>query len=148
MLGHCEFAREIQAITRLCRWTKLSREFGAANRGCIGNFDLCEEAIAAPSYGFHKTRTLGGVGEGRADFVDCFVEPVVEIHKSVHGPEFSLKFFASYDFAGVLKQHYQDLEWLCLKPNSQAVLAQFASARIQFENPKTEPPAKQLVFLH
>jgi hypothetical protein len=127
---------------------KLSREFGAANRGCIGNFDLCEEAVAAPSNGFHKAGTFGGVAESLTNFVDRFVEPVVKIHESVCGPEFFLKFLASYHLAGVLKQHRQDLEWLCLKPNSQAALAQFASAKIQFENSKTERPAKLRVFLH
>jgi hypothetical protein len=40
------------------------------------------------------------------------------------------------------------LERLLLKANSKAVLAQFASAKIQFENPKTDPPAKLMVFPH
>jgi hypothetical protein len=72
---------------------------------------------------------------------------VVEIHECVCGPKLFLKFFASYDLAGVFKQHRQDLEGLFLKANSQAVLAQFASTKIQFENPKTEPPASLMVFL-
>jgi len=37
------------------------------------------------------------------------------------------------------------LEWLFLEANSEAVLAQFASAKIQFEDPKTEPPAQLMV---
>jgi len=43
---------------------------------------------------------------------------VIEIHESVCGPECFLNFLASYDLAGVLKQHRQDLEGLFLKPNS------------------------------
>jgi len=73
---------------------------------------------------------------------------VVEIHKSVCGPEFFLEFLASYDLAGVLKQRRQDLEGLFLKANSKAVLAQLPSAKIQFEYPKTEPPAQLMVFPH
>jgi len=73
---------------------------------------------------------------------------VVEIHESVRGPEFLLKLFASYDLAGVLKQHRQELEGLFLKANSEAVLPQFAGAKIQFENPKTKPPVQVKVFLH
>src|SRR6202795_3315981 len=118
MFEHCQFSAKRPAITSLCRGRTLSCEFRAANRGRIGNFDLCEEAVAAPSNSFHKTGTLGGVTEGLTDFVDRFVEPVVEIHESVCGPEFFLKFLASYDVAGVLKQHRQDLEGLFLKPDS------------------------------
>ena len=130
MFGHCEFASKIRT----------------ANRSRGDNFDLCKEAVAAASNGFHKAGTFGGVAEGVTDFVDRFVEPVVEIHKSVCGPESFLKFLASYDLAVVLKQHRQDLEGLFLKANSKAVLAQFASAKVQLENPKTEPPAKVMVF--
>jgi hypothetical protein len=73
---------------------------------------------------------------------------VVEIHKSICRPEFSLKFLATYDFAGALKEHREDLEGLLLKPNSKAVLAQFASAKIQLENAKTERPAKLMSLWH
>jgi len=97
---------------------RLSREVRAANRGCIGNFDLSEEAVAATGNSFHKAGALGGIAEGLTDFVDRFVEPVIEIHESVCGPECFLNFLASYDLAGVLKQHRQDLEGLFLKPNS------------------------------
>src|ERR1700674_253607 len=116
--GYCELASEIRAITSLCRAMSLSCEFRVANRGCIGSFDLGEEAVAAPSNGFHKAGTFGGVAEGLTDFADRFVEPVVEIHESVRGPEFFLKFLSSYDLAGVLQQRRQDLEGLFLKPYS------------------------------
>jgi hypothetical protein len=97
---------------------RLSCEFRTANRDGIGNFDLREEAVAAASHGFHKARTLGGVTEGLAEFVDRLVETVVEIDESVCRPEFFLKFLARYDVAGVLKQHRQDLEGLFLEANS------------------------------
>jgi hypothetical protein len=59
-----------------------------------------------------------------------------------------LKFLATHDFTGALKQHSQHLKGLLLKPDSEAVLAQFASAKIHFEDPKTERPAKLMGFLH
>src|ERR1700674_1333813 len=120
MFEHRASGIEIRAITRLCRGMRLGCDFRTANRGCIANFALCEEAVAAPSNGFDKAGTLGGVAEGLTDFADRFVEPVVEIHKSVSGPEFSLKIFASYDLAGVLKEHRQDLAGLFLQPESKA----------------------------
>jgi hypothetical protein len=58
------------------------------------------------------------------------LEPVVELHESVRGPEFFLKLLASYDLAGVLQQNRQELEGLFLKSNSQVALAQLAGAKI------------------
>src|SRR5437899_4833458 len=118
MLGHCELASEIPALTSFCREMRLNCELRAANRSCVGNTDLSEEAVAAAGNGFHKAGTRGGVAEGQTDFVDRFVEPVVEIHESVCGPEFFLKFLASYDLAAVLKQDRQDMDGLVLKPDS------------------------------
>src|ERR1700688_4371973 len=148
MFGHSRFASEIRALISFCHRMTQCDEFRAANRDRIVIFDFGKKTVAAPSYGFHKARTLSEVAEGLADFADRFVEPVVEIHESVRGPKFFLKFFASYDLAGVFKQHRQDLEGLILKANPKAVLAQFAGAKIQLENPKVEPPAKLIVFPH
>jgi len=105
-------------MRRFWRGRRLSREVRTANRGCIGNFDLREEAVAATSNSLHKAGTLGRVAEGLTDFVDRFIDPVIEIHEGVCGPESFLNFLASYDLAGVLEQHRQDLEGLFLKPNS------------------------------
>ena len=105
--------------------------------GCIGNFDVREEAVAAAGHGFDKAGTLGGIAQGLTDLVDRFVEPVVEIHERVRGPELLRKFLARYDLAGVLEQHRQDSERLLLKPDSQAVLAQFTRTKIHLEHPKT-----------
>src|ERR1700756_720910 len=118
MFEHCEFASEVQSTTNFCRGMRLSYESRAVNRNCIDNFNLREETVAAPSNGFHKAGTLGGVAEGLTDFVDRFVDPVIEIHESVCRPECFLKFLAGYDLPEVLKQHRQDLEGLCLKPDS------------------------------
>src|SRR6266436_9381246 len=148
MFGHCGFASQIRAITNFCLVMRQKGEFRAANSGRIRNFDLRKEAVAATRNGFHKAGSLGGVAEGLTDFADRFVEPVVEIHKSVRGPEFLLQLLASYELAGLLNQHGQKLEGLFLKADSQTVLAQFAGAKIQLENPKTEPPTLVKVFLH
>jgi hypothetical protein len=123
-------ASETWTITAFGRGRRLSCEFRVANWDPLGNFDLREEAVSATSNRFHKAGTLGGVAEGLTKFIDRFVEPVVEIHESVRGPEFFLKFLTSYDLAGVLQQHRQELEGLFLKANSQVALAQFASAKI------------------
>jgi hypothetical protein len=48
----------------------------------------------------------------------------------------------------MLEQHRQDLEGLFLKANSQAVLAQLAGPKVQFEHPETNPPDNLMVFPH
>jgi hypothetical protein len=83
---------------------RLSGRCRTANRGCLDRLDLREEAVASTGNSFHKAGTFGGIAQGLADFVDCLVEPVVEIHESVRGPQSFLKFIASYDLAGMLQQ--------------------------------------------
>lgn len=62
------------------------RVFRNGNTRSISNFDLREEAVTATRNCFDKPGTLGGIAQDVTDFIDCFVEPVVEIHKSVRGP--------------------------------------------------------------
>ena len=148
MCEHRECASETLAIASVSRGMRLRCDFRAASRGHIGNSDVSEEAIAATSNSFDEAGTLGGVAEGLTDFVDRLVEPVVEIHERVRGPEFLLKFLATDDLTGVLEQHLQHLEGLLLEPDSQAALAQFASPKIHLEDPKSEPPANLIVCRH
>jgi hypothetical protein len=117
-------------------------------RDRVGRFDLRKETVAAPRDGFHKTGTLGRISERVTDFAYRFVEPVIEIHESVSGPQLFLEFFTRYDLAGMLQQHRQDLEGLFLQPDPQAMFAQFSGANIHLENSKAESPVGLLVFLH
>jgi|SRR5215470_8192557 len=131
-----------------CGVGRIIRSFRATTRSRVVYLDLCEEAVTTASNGFDKAGTLSGVAEGLTDFVNSFVEAVVEIDESVCRPEFFLKFLARYYLPWVLKQHRQDLEGLFLKANSQSVFAQFACAKIEFENAKTESAPKLTVFRH
>jgi len=131
----------------ICPGWRLTCESHAATRGSC-NFDLREEAVAATRNCFHKSRTLGGVAERITDFVDCFIDSVVEIHEGVYGPECFLKLLACYEVAVALKQHHQDFKWLFLKPDPQALLPQLARLEIQFEDSKSEWPARLTFFLH
>src|SRR5208282_2090426 len=118
MMDPFEVAGLIRAIESFCRGLRLNRRFRAANGSRLDIFDVGEETITAPGDGFHKAGTLGGVAEGLADFVDRFVEPVIEIHESVCGPKPLLKILASHELAGVRQQHPENSEGLFLKPNS------------------------------
>jgi hypothetical protein len=114
----------------------------------ISDFVLRDKAIAATRRSFHKAGTLGGIAKRITDFVDRFIEPVIEIHESACGPAFFLKFLASYDLTVVHTRHRQHLKGLLLKPDSEAMLAQFAQLKIQLENSKMEWPAKLIAVLH
>ena len=118
MTGYCGLLAKICLIRILCFGVKLGANRRTPNNRRIGNLDLREEAVAATRNGFHKAGTIGRITEGITDLVDRFIEPVIEIHKRVCGPEFFLEFLATYDLAGLLKQNRQDLERLFLKPDS------------------------------
>lgn len=143
-----DLARETGAVAAFCRWLSMAGDPRAGSRACVGNPHLREEAVAPPRNSLHKVRSLSRVAERLTDFADGFVETVVEIYESIRGPEFLLKFFPSHNFSGVLDQGHQELERLFLQANSQTVLAQLASAEVQFENPKAEPLTRVRFFLH
>jgi hypothetical protein len=114
----------------------------------IGDFDLCEETVAAAGNRFHKAGAAGGVAQGLADFVYGFVEPVVEIHESVCGPNLLLKFLSAHHLPSVLQKHDQHSERLFLKFDPQTILAQFAAAEINLEDPEADTSGKMMVFWH
>jgi hypothetical protein len=127
---------------------RLRCQFRAANRGCISNFDLHDEAVPAPRNGFHKAGTLRGVAEGLADFVDRFVEPVVEIHEGIGGPELLLQFLSRYYLAGVIDQHGQHLKRLLLDFDLQSMFSEFTGTEINLEDAKAKTPGKLMAFWH
>src|ERR1700689_2082357 len=98
MFKLCWVARGIKAIRDFCHRRKRRCEFRAANKQCVASFDLREESVTATRNRFYKTWAFGRIAEGIADFVDRFIEPVIEIPKRVCGPESLLKFLTAYDF--------------------------------------------------
>src|SRR5580658_6762188 len=118
------------------------------NQRRIVAFDVCEETVTAARNGLHEARAFGRVSKRFTDFVNCFIEAVVEIHESVRRPEFFLQFLAGYYLARPLKQYRQNLKRLFLKANATALLVQFAGTSIQLESSKPEPTARLIVFLH
>jgi hypothetical protein len=129
-------------------WREESRrcESRAAHRGLVRRFDLRKETVAAPRNGFHKAWTFRRISKRVTDFVYRFVEPVIEIHESIRGPELFLQLFARYHLAGALQQNRQDLEGLFLQPDAQAMFVQFASAKIHLENSEADSPVGLMVF--
>jgi hypothetical protein len=109
-----------------------------ANGGCIDDFDFGEEAVATARDGFDEARAFGGVAECVANFVDGLIEAVIEIDVGVGGPEIFLEVLAGDEFAGMLDEYGEDTEGLFLDSDAQAVFAEFAGAKIEFEDSETE----------
>jgi hypothetical protein len=65
-----------------------------------------------------------------AQLVYCRMQAMVEVHESVGWPDSLLEFFAGYNFAWFFQERLQYLQRLLLKTNTNAALAQFASAQI------------------
>jgi hypothetical protein len=51
---------------------------------------------------------------------------VIEIHKSVGGPDSLPEFLAADYIARVFQQNLEDLEWLFLQSDSSSILAQLS----------------------
>src|SRR3982750_3411037 len=86
-----EGAGGILTITGVSRWIRLRCELRGSN-GCWNRDpDVGHEAVAATTYRFDESGTLGGVPERLTDLVDRLVEPVVEVHEGVRGPQPLLK---------------------------------------------------------
>jgi hypothetical protein len=51
---------------------------------------------------------------------------VIEIHKSVRGPDSLAEFLAGDHVARVFQQNLEDLKWLFLEPDSGSILAQLS----------------------
>src|SRR5580704_6867940 len=66
-----ELIGEILTFTSLCRGMRRRCESRAADRQCIGSFDLREEAVAATRNRFHKAGIFGRIAEGITNLVDC-----------------------------------------------------------------------------
>jgi len=59
---------------------------------------------------------------------------VIEIDKSVGGPDFLLQLFPRDHLARIFQQNLKNLQGLLLKLDLDALLAQFPGAQVHFEN--------------
>jgi hypothetical protein len=81
----------------------------------------------------------GGIAQRLPQRVDRGVEPVIEAHMQI-GPEIFRQFRARYQRAALLKQQFEYLKWLVLKPQPDSTVAKFAFAQVDFKCPEAELP--------
>ena len=80
-----------------------------------------------------------GITQRQSKLVDRGIQAMVEIDKSVGGPQTSMKLFARHNLAGTFEQRHQKLQRLIPQAGfDPAVFAQFSRAVAQFKDAKTE----------
>jgi hypothetical protein len=48
----------------------------------------------------------------------------------------------------MLNQHFQNLKWLCLKPDSDSMFSEFTRPQINLKGSKKDAPERFIHFLH
>jgi hypothetical protein len=71
--------------------------------------DGSDEAIAVARNGFNVTGRAGRISEGIAEFLDGFIQSVIEINKNIGWPEASPEFLTRHDLAGAFEEQRQNL---------------------------------------
>ena len=96
------------------------------------------ESVPTPSDRLDVLRRGRRVSEEAPHFVDGIVQAVVEVDEGVCGPEPGAKLLAQDDFARMLEERLQHLEWLVLQPHSPSVLAYLSSLDIHLKGGEPE----------
>ncbi len=73
---------------------------------------------------------------------------MLEVYKSVLGPEPTAQLLARHYLTGVLDQNGYNLEGLFLKLNPEPLLAQFTTREVKFEDPEPHPSDALRRLLH
>jgi len=107
-----------------------------------------DEAISASRQGLNKSGIFGIIIQGCSKPLHGIVQPLLEVHKGVGGPQPLLKFFSGNDFPGALQQQDQNLDRLPLDSDLHSIFAEFPRLWVELEQPKAEGGRYQTRVLH
>jgi hypothetical protein len=79
------------------------------------------------------SRFPGRIAQHHTQSSHATVDPVLEIHGGIVGPEPSLDIFARHQVAWPLQEHNQDSQGLTLQPDFDSVLAKLVCVKVQFK---------------
>ena len=99
--------------------------------------DWSNEAVTELGQSFDVARLIGVIFQRFAQLFDGSVDAVLEVNKSVGGPQSVAEFFPRYQFAGMFEQDGQNLERHFLELDLAAVMAQFVGGEVGFEGAET-----------
>ena len=97
------------------------------------------ESVATPGQRFDVDGVVGRVSQGLAQLVDGLVQALLIIHERAVGPKAPLEVLAGNDLAGLFEQRRQDLDWLFLHFQTDAVFGELASLRVELEYAESLP---------
>jgi hypothetical protein len=80
---------------------------------------------------------IGRISQRLAQLVHSFIQALLIIHERTVGPKTPLEVLAGNDLTGLFQQNFQDLEWLLLHIQTDAVFVELASLKVELEY--TEP---------
>jgi hypothetical protein len=95
------------------------------------------ESIAASRKRLDITRSLGVIAQGFAQTLHRVVDAFIEFDEGIRGPEALLKLFFRNELPGFLEENQQDSKRLVLEIDAHAVLAHFAGAWVDLEDPES-----------
>jgi hypothetical protein len=84
------------------------------------------------------TRRACRIAESIAEFLDRFVQSVIEINKNIGRPEAFPEFLTRDDLPWAFEEQRQGLNWLLRQPNLHSVLRELPGPEIQFEKAKAD----------
>ncbi len=92
-----------------------------------------DKAVAAAWESLDVARVVGGIVEGFAKLIHGGVQAVIEVHKSIGGPDTGAQLLAGDHPAGALQERGKNLEGLAAQFELDPALPQLASEQIGFE---------------
>ena len=92
--------------------------------------------VSDPRNGFNITGRARRVAESVAEFLDGFIQSVIEIDKNIGRPEASPEFLTRHDLARAFEEQRQDLNWLLRQPNLCAVSRELPSPEVELKQAK------------
>ena len=101
-----------------------SRKRRRGIRGCRQY--VCQKSIPPRRESLDEAGIFGGVTQGLAEPVDRSIQTARNVAAGVRGPQQFLEIFAGHNLTRALDHSCQNLKWLLLEFDLQALFAQFA----------------------
>jgi hypothetical protein len=106
----------------------------------LDRLDSYDKPIAAARQRLNKAGFRGVVSQGFTNLEDGLVQSLVEVHKSVVGPNPAPEIFPRNHLTRLLEQQAEYLKGLSLKFDLAALAVNFPGSEIRLKNTKTNTP--------
>jgi hypothetical protein len=80
------------------------------------------------------------VGQRLSNLIDHLVKSLIKVPETVRRPKFPFKLLSGNYGSTALNQHFQDLKWLCLKPDSDSMFSDLTCLEIDLITLERDAP--------